>query len=301
MRQSIGTLIALAVLLVALPARAALNVLACEPEWGALVRALTGDLAKVYDATTAMQDVHRIQARPSLIAAARRADLLVCTGAELEIGWLPILTRESGNARIQPGTQGYFEASRYVSLIEPPARLDRSEGDVHPQGNPHIQTDPRNIAKVAAALAERLAMLDPPNAAEYRRRHADFSESWQRAVERWTREGVPLKGVRVIEHHRAFSYLFRWLGVDVVGYLEPKPGVEPSSGHLANLLQLQRTQPAKFVVRASYVDPRATEWFAERARIPVVVLPFSVGGSENTTDLFAWYDALLGSLATAAR
>jgi zinc/manganese transport system substrate-binding protein len=299
MRSIFTKLLLVMALLCALPARAALNVLVCEPEWGALVHALAGDLAKVYEATTAMQDVHHIQARPSLIAAARRADLLVCTGAELEIGWLPVLTRDSGNAAIQPGTPGYFEATRYVTLIEVPARLDRSEGDVHPQGNPHIQTDPRNIAKVATALAERLAAVDPPNAAEYRKRYADFATRWQQAIERWTREAAPLKGVRVVEHHRAFSYLFRWLGIEVTAYLEAKPGIEPSAGHLAEVLKLQQTRPAKFVVRASYIDPRAADWFSERARIPVVVLPFSVGGDARSTDLFTWYDDLVGSLVKA--
>lgn len=301
MRNAIVKLMLVAALLCALPARAALNVLACEPEWGALVRELAGDLAQVYEATTAMQDVHRVQARPSLIAAARRADLLVCTGAELEIGWLRVLTRESGNAAIQPGARGYFEATRYVEMIEVPARLDRSEGDVHPQGNPHIQTDPRNIARVAAALAEKLAALDPQNADEYRKRHASFSGRWQAAIERWSKEAAPVRGVRVIEHHRAFSYLFRWLEVRVIGYLESKPGIEPSSRHLAELLALQKAEPARLVVRASYVDPRAADWLSERARIPVVVLPFSVGGSERASDLFAWYDELVGSLAKAVR
>ena len=301
MRTAINTILIAATLLCALPARAALNVLACEPEWGALVRELAGDLAKVYEATTALQDVHHIQARPSLIAAARRADLLVCTGAELEIGWLPVLTRESGNPAIQPGAPGYFEATRYVTLIEVPTRLDRSEGDVHPAGNPHIQTDPRSIAKVAAGLAERLAAVDPPNAAQYRERYASFAARWQQAIDRWTREAAPLKGVRVVEHHRAFSYLFRWLGVEVIGYLEPKPGVEPSAGHLAEVLKLQQTRPAKFVVRASYIDPRAAEWFSGHAGIPVVVLPFSVGGDEHATDLFTWTDELVGLLVKAAK
>jgi len=290
-----------AALLCALPARAALNVLACEPEWGALTRELAGDLAKVYEATTALQDVHRIQARPSLIAAARRADLLVCTGAELEIGWLPVLTRDSGNAAIQPGAPGYFEATRYVTLIEVPTRLDRSEGDVHPQGNPHIQTDPRNIGQVAPALAKRLADLDPAHAADYHKRYAQFAARWQEAIDRWTRQAAPLNGLRVVEHHRAFSYLFRWLKVEVTAYLEAKPGIEPSAGHLAEVLKLQQTRPAKFVVRASYVDPRAAEWFGERARIPVVVLPFSIGGDARATDLFTLYDDLVGTLVKAAQ
>jgi len=287
-------------LAVAAPATAALNVLACEPEWGALTRELAGDRAKVYEASTALQDVHHIQARPSLIAAARRADLVVCTGAELEIGWLPLLTSESGNARIQPNAPGYFEASRYVNVIEIPKRLDRREGDVHPMGNPHIQTDPRNIAKVAKALAERLAQIDLANAAWYQQRSQAFDEHWQKAIARWQSEGAPLKGLKVVVHHEAFDYLFRWLGVDQVGTLEPLPGVEPTISHMSRLLEAQKTNPAKLVVRASYNDPRASDWFAGRAGIPAVMLPFSVGGDEASKDLFSWYDDMLSILLKAA-
>jgi zinc/manganese transport system substrate-binding protein len=282
------------------PACAALNVLACEPEWGALVKEIAGDQASVYNATTALQDVHHIQARPSLLAAARRADLLVCTGAELEAGWLPLLTRESGNAKIQPGTPGHFEAARFVTLIDLPARLDRSEGDVHAQGNPHIQTDPRNIARVAAALAERLAQLDPANAAAYRSRERSFAQRWQQAIARWEARAAALRGVRVVEHHRAFSYLFRWVGIEAAGYLEPKPGLEPSTSHMAQLIEMQKARPAKLVVRTSYNDPRASQWFAERAKIPAVMLPFSVGGTDASKDLFSWFDDLLDRLLKAA-
>jgi zinc/manganese transport system substrate-binding protein len=281
-------------------AQAALNVLACEPEWGALVKELAGEQASVYNATSALQDVHHIQARPSLLAAARRADLLVCTGAELEVGWLPLLTRESGNAKIQPGAPGFFEAARFVTLIDVPARLDRSEGDVHSQGNPHIQTDPRNIARVAAALAERLAQLDPANAAAYRSRERSFAERWQQATARWEQRGAALRGVRVVEQHRAFSYLFRWVGIEAVGYLEPKPGLEPSTSHMAQLIEMQKARPAKLIVRTSYNDPRASQWFAERAKIPAVMLPFSVGGSDAAKDLFSWFDDLLDRLLKAA-
>jgi zinc/manganese transport system substrate-binding protein len=280
---------------------AALNIFACEPEWGALARELAGDQANVYTATTALQDVHRIEARPSLIAAARRADLVVCTGADLEAGWLPVLTRESGNAKIQPGSRGYFEAARVVTLVDVPTRLDRSEGDLHAQGDPHIHTDPRNIARVAQALADRLAELDPAGGDRYRARSRAFAERWQQAIAKWQSAGAPLRGLRVVEQHRGFTYLLRWLGIEVTGYLEPKPGLEPTTGHMVGLLEQQAARPAKMVIRASYHDPRASLWFAERAKVPAVVLPFSVGGDAASKDLLSWYDAMLDALLKAAR
>src|SRR5947208_10561326 len=139
----------------------ALEVFACEPEWAALATELGGDKVEVFSATTARQDPHQIQARPALIARLRSADLVVCTGAELEIGWMPVLLRQAANARVQPGTPGYMEAAPQVRMLEVPARLDRAEGDIHAAGNPHIQTDPRNIVAVAAALARRMAEIDP--------------------------------------------------------------------------------------------------------------------------------------------
>ena len=145
----------------------ALEVFACEPEWAALATELGGDKVEVFSATTARQDPHQIQARPALIARLRSADLVICTGAELEIGWMPVLLRQAANARVQPGTPGYMEASQYVRLLEVPTRLDRAEGDIHPAGNPHIQSDPRNIAAVATALARRLSEIDPADNAVF--------------------------------------------------------------------------------------------------------------------------------------
>lgn len=283
-----------------LSARAAVNVLACEPEWGALAQELGGDKVTVYTATTALQDSHHIQARPSLIARARSADLLVCTGAELEAGWLPILLRQSGNANIQPGKPGYFEAANYVQKLEVPVRLDRAQGDVHPGGNPHIQTDPRNFLPVADALTQRLIQIDPANALSYGLRHKAFIERWKAAIQQWEVMTIPLKGVAIVVQHKGFPYLENWLGLRQVAALEPKPGVEPNSGYLAEVLaQLQR-QPAKMVIRAAYNDGRASEWLAERSKISIVVLPFTVGADVHSQDLFGLFDTtvqrLLGAL-----
>jgi zinc/manganese transport system substrate-binding protein len=285
--------------LCSLPSHAALNVLACEPEWASLATELGGDKVKVSSATSALQDPHRIEARPSLIARTRNADLLVCTGMELEVGWLPILLQQSGNPRIAPGQPGHFEAGKFVAHLEVPTRLDRSEGDVHAQGNPHIQQDPRNIALVADALAKRLSQIDPSNAGYYQSRYQDFSARWSAAMKKWEQQAAPLKNVAIIEHHKNMEYLLHWLGMREVGTLEPKPGVEPSAAHLASLLGQLQSQPAKMVLRAAYQDDRASKWLAERAHIPAVVLPFTVGGDDKAKDLFGLFDDTVQRLLEA--
>jgi zinc/manganese transport system substrate-binding protein len=269
---------------------AAVNVLACEPEWAALAMEIGGDKVKASSATTAMQDPHRIEARPSLIARTRNADLLVCTGLELEVGWLPILVQQSGNSRIVAGQPGYLEAGTLVPRLDVPTRLDRSEGDVHAAGNPHIQADPRNIARVADALTQRLSQIDAANAAYYQERHKDFSARWTAAIQKWTQQAAPLKGIAVVEHHKNMAYLLNWLGMQSVATLEPKPGVEPSAAHLSELVNQLQRQPAKMVLRAAYQDARASEWLSEHAHISAVMLPFTVGGSDKAKDLFGLFD-----------
>lgn len=287
-------------LAIALPASAELRVFACEPEWAALAQELGGDKVSVYSATHALQDPHRIEARPSLIARARTAQLVVCTGAELEAGWLPPVLRESGNADVQPGRPGHFEAAQFVARLETPARLDRSEGDVHAAGNPHIQLDPRNLLAVAAPLARRMGELDAANAAFYAGRHDAFAGRMRAAIARWEKEAAALRGMRVIAHHKSFSYLFRWLGLVEAGTLEPKPGIEAGAAHLARLLAEARAQQAKLIVRTPFDSPRPGEWLAERAGIPLVMLPFTVGGSERARDLFGLFDDTLALLRERA-
>lgn len=285
--------------LMAVPAWAAVNVFATVPEWAALAREIGGDRVKVYAATHALQDPHRIEARPSLLAQARAAQLVVATGADLEVGWLPVVLRDSGNAAIQPGQPGYFEAARFVTMLDVPATVDRAHGDVHPAGNPHLQLDPRNILKVAEALTVRLAEIDSANAAAYRANGKAFADRWLAAMARWEKQAAPLKGVPVLVHHRSFAYLFAWLGIKEVGTLEPKPGVEPSSGQLAGLLARQSGQPATMVLRAAYQDEGPSLWIAGRAKIPAVMLPFTVGGSPAAQDLFGLFDDTLSRLLKA--
>jgi len=301
MGTTLKILSVLGLTLVALPAAAALNIFACEPEWGALARELVGEKASIFSATSGLQDPHRIEARPSLIARVRSADLLICTGAELEIGWLPLLLIQSGNSRIQLGAPGYFEASQYVTKIEIPKLVDRSLGDVHVSGNPHIHLDPRNIPKVAEALEERLVRLDPANGDFYKARGNSFRGRWQAALSGWEQQAVRLKGVPVVVYHKDMSYFINWAGMRETGSLEPKPGLPPTPAHLGELVERMKRDPAKVVVYSGYSSPRAAEFLSERTKIPSVMLPFTVGGTDKAKDLFGLFDDTIGRLLASVK
>lgn len=282
-------------------AQADLKVFATVPEWGALVQEIGGAKVKVYTATNAFQDPHRIEAKPSLLAQARQANLVVAAGADLETGWLPLVLRDSGNAAIQPGRPGYFEAAAVVNRLDVPATLDRAHGDVHAAGNPHTHLDPRNVLKVATALAARLAELDAANAAAYQSGYQAFTRKWQAAMARWQKEAAPLRGVPVLVHHASFAYLLDWLGMKEVGTLEPKPGIEPTSGHLSGLLARQQTAPARMVLRAVYQQDGPSQWIAGKTGVPAVLLPYTVGGTVEATDLFGLFDDTVQRLLKALR
>ena len=292
-------LFALLLAVFALPAFAALNIFATVPEWAALAKEIGGGRVTVHAATTGLQDPHRIDAKPSLIAKARSANLVVATGAELEIGWLPVVLRESGNRNIQPGVPGYFEAASVVTMLDVPKVLDRAHGDVHAGGNPHIQTDPRNIQKVADALAARMIELDPAEAMAYRTGLQEFAAKWRTALLRWEKEAAPLKGVPVLVQHAAFPYMNQWLGLKEVATLEPKPGIEPSAAYLSEIVARQKNEPARMVLHPAYQHDGPSRWVAERAKIPAVVLPFTVGGTPEATDLVALFDDTLRRLLAA--
>lgn len=282
--------IVLALVLLAPPSAGALEVFACEPEWGSLVAELAGADNNISVATTAFQDPHGLQARPSLIAAVRRADFLVCTGADLEVGWLPLLLRRSGNAKIQAGNPGHFLAAEFVRRIEIPKRIDRSQGDVHPQGNPHIHLNPRNVARIADALSERLIEVDPTNSGKYQSRLEDFQSRWSEAMLHWEERALALNGMRLATHHRSFSYLAAWLHLDIVATLEPKPGIPASGAQLASLLEQLIPRPPLGVIRTPYENQKPSLWLSERLDIPEIVLPFTIGGSEAAVDLFSLFE-----------
>ncbi|MEO8223292.1 MAG: zinc ABC transporter substrate-binding protein [Gammaproteobacteria bacterium] len=271
-------------------AEARVNVFACEPEWGALTSAIAGDDAAVTVATTALQDAHQVQARPSLIAAVRKAQLVICSGAELETGWLPLLLRQSGNPAVQVGGPGNLMAASYVDKLDVPRVLDRSQGDIHAEGNPHIVTDPRNLRPVARVLTDRLKAIDPANAAHYDGQFVAFDQKLTARITEWQVRAARLRGAPIVIQHNVWAYLNNWLGLQVVAALEPKPGVPPTSSHLASVLTANATTPAKAIVVAAYEDPKAAHWLAEKTGLAVVILPMTVGGSDKATDLFALYD-----------
>lgn len=292
-------LVMIAVLAIPFPVSAALKVYACEPEWAALVQELGGKDVTVEAATTALQDVHHIEARPGLIAKVRRADLLICTGADLESAWLPLVQRQAANARVQPGQPGYFAAADVVAKLDVPTSVDRALGDIHPYGNPHVHMDPRRIAEIAAALAQRLALIDPANAEHYSTRHADFAARWQQAIRRWQGRATPLKGTKVVVHHKGWEYLFDWLQMVEVGTIEPKPGLPPSAAHLAELKARLLAQPARMIVRAAYQEVKPSDWLAKQTGIPALELPYTVGGTPAAKDLFGLFDDTIERLLQA--
>lgn len=277
------------------------NVLTCEPEWAALAQRIGGDEVSANSATNGRQDPHHVQARPSLIAKARRAELLICTGAELEIGWLPLLLRKSANPRIQNGQPGQLIATRFVQLRGVPLVADRAAGDIHSQGNPHIQTDPRNLPPVARAIAQRLAIIDPGKATYFEQRLAQFEEAWRQSIEHWNRQAAPLRGKSVISFHDNWPYLEDWLGLSQRGTLEPKPGIPPTSRHLTQLLASLKLQPADMIIYAAYQDPKPAEWLAARSGLVAVRLPFTVGGTEQADTLEGLYADTFRRLLDALR
>jgi zinc/manganese transport system substrate-binding protein len=294
------TVLGIMLLIIPLSAQADLNILACEPEWAALADEFGGGKVSSSSATNALQDPHYIQARPSLISKVRRADLIVCSGAQLEIGWLPMLLRKGNNPDVVPGSPGFLEASGYVKRLDVTLSTDRSQGDVHPQGNPHIQTNPHNIRLVAEAMAERMAQLDVANSDYYQQRLADFKQRWAAAIVVWEERAAALRGRRVIAHHKSWIYLEDWLGLEEVATLEAVSGIPPTATHLASLLdRFADDTKADYIIRAPFQSEKPSAWLSERTGIPAVMLPLTVGGSDQASDLFKFFDDIIDRLLTA--
>ena len=299
-RSAARVLIA-AILAVALPvfATAETRILACEPEWAALAREIGGSDVVVHSATHGRQDAHYIRARPGLIAQIRRADVVFCSGADLESGWLPVLMQRGARLVVQHGQPGNIMAADHVRMLEVPENPDRSHGHVHPTGNPHVHLDPDNIGVLARVLAERLALIDPHNADGYRRRHADFASRWTTAQEVWRSRAKKLRGMQVIVYHTSWPYLLQWTGLVRVTALEVKPGVPATPSHLVRVLDQVSSSAARAILLTPFDPKDAAEWVSERSAVPVIELPFTVGGLEGVDDLFSLFDVTLELLESA--
>lgn len=277
-----------------------LNVFACEPEWASLAKEIGGDRVEAFSATTAQQDPHHVRAKPSLIAAMRKADMVICSGASLEVGWLPILIQKAGNEKTQPGNVGYLQVAEIVPVLDKPASIDRSLGDIHPEGNPHLQLNPHNIALAAKEVTNRLKQLDVADASAFDANYVAFAAKWDAAMARWEKEAAPLRGTKLVVHHKSFTYLLDWLGMQEAGSLEPKPGVPPTTAHLEELLQGLKANPAQAIIHTPYEPEEASLWLSEKTGTPVLILPYTIGGNAQVTNLFTLFDQTVSLLNGAA-
>ena len=267
-----------------------IRVFACEPEWASLAEEIGGSKVKAFSATHAQQNPHFIRARPSLIAKVRKTDLIFCSGAGLEVGWLPILIQKAG-ASLQPGTNGYLMASDYVRILEQPhSHVDRSMGDIHPEGNPHVHMDPRNILIVAKELVSRLSKIEPGSSEFFTAQFDNFSERWSEALSRWENEISDLAEYPIVTHHKSFSYFVDWADLKDVGSIEPKPGLPPTIRDLNNLYTSVKDIDKLLIIRSPYDPAKGATWLSKKTSRPAIVMPYTVGGNANVTDLFSLFD-----------
>jgi zinc/manganese transport system substrate-binding protein len=293
---------ALAVLLAAPPAGAAVNVVASTEDLAVLAREVGGDKVKVESIARGYQDPHFVEAKPSFILKLAKADLLVVVGRELEIGWLPPLIQQSRNARIQVGADGYLDASLTARILEiPTGQITRAMGDVHPLGNPHYWLDPDNGRRVAKAILDKLTGSDPADASYFAARYADFDKRLAEAEKRWDAMMAPYRGLKVVTYHRSWPNFAERFGLDVIGYVEPRPGIPPSPGHTIDLITEMKRQNVKILFVEPYFDLKTPNSIGRETGAKVLVMPPSVGGVKEITDYFKLFDYDLGLLIAAIK
>jgi zinc/manganese transport system substrate-binding protein len=285
-------------LTLALPANAAkLNIITTTSDLAALTQEVGGDRVQVESLAKGYQDPHFVEAKPSFLLKLRHADLLVNVGLELEIGWLPPLITQSGNPKIQPGSAGYLDASQFSEVLEiPQGQVTRAMGDVHPLGNPHYWMDPDNGRRVARGIATKLASMQPSDAQYFMQRFDDFSKRLTEAEKRWEEQMKPLRGLKVVTYHRSFPNLAKHFGLNVIGYVEPRPGIPPTPGHTIDVIQTMKREGAKLILVEPYFDLKTPESIAHSTGGKVLVLPPSVGGVPEATDYFKLFDYDIGLL-----
>jgi len=287
---------------IASPARATVNVVTTTEGLAAIAREVGGEKVKVTALSRGIQDPHFVDANPSLAVKLRNADLLVDVGMDLEIGWLPPLVIQSRNAAIQPGGARRLTAGTAVPPLDlPTGTIDRSQGDIHPSGNPHFLSDPRRVQLVAAAIAARLSEIDPGSAAYYQERLQSFRAKVAAAEKGWRDQLAPFAGRSVITQHKTLTYLLDWAGLQAAGYLEPKPGVAPPPSHVAGLAAIVKSAGVKGVLVESYYDARSANQLRDLTGVKVMVIPGDVGGTKEASDWVSYVDTLVKALVQAVQ
>jgi zinc/manganese transport system substrate-binding protein len=283
-------------------AEAALNVVTTTSDLASIVSEVGGDKIAVESLARGYQDPHFVEAKPSFVLKLNKADLLVVVGRDLEIGWLPALINQARNARIQPGADGYFDASLTVKILDlPTGQLTRAMGDVHPLGNPHYWLDPENGRAIAKAVQAKLSQKDPANAAYYAQRAADFDRRLSEAQQRWKSMMAPYKGIKVVTYHRSWANFADAFGIDVIGYVEPKPGIPPTPQHTLDVIQAMRAQGIKLIIVEPYFDSKTPNSIASQSGGNVLVLPPSVGGVPAASDYLKLFDTNISLLVGAIK
>ncbi len=281
---------------------APLKVVATTEDLASLTREIGGDKVVVTGLAKGYQDPHHVDPKPSFISAVANADLLIAVGRELEIGWLPPLITQSRNAKIQPGGPGYLDASLTVKILEiPTGQITRAMGDVHPAGNPHYWLDPGNGRRIAQAIQQKLGELDPADKPYFAQRYADFDQRLAAAEKRWDAMMAPYKGTKVVTYHRSWPNFMERFGLNVMGYVEPKPGIPPSPSHTLELISDMKAQGVKLIVMESYFDPKTPEKIASETGGKVVTLAPSVGGEKAAADYIGLFDYNVGTMVAALK
>jgi len=283
-------------------AQGKLKVVATTEDLGAIAQEVGGDRITVESLAKGYQDPHFVEAKPSFILKLKDADLLIVVGRELEIGWLPPLIQQSRNAKIQQGADGYLDASLHAKILDiPQGQITRAMGDVHPSGNPHFWLDPENGTVVAKDIAAKLAQYRPNDKAYFDQRLNDFTNRVTEGLKRWTAAMAPFKGVKVVTYHRSYPNFADRFGLDVIGYVEPRPGIPPSPGHTLDLIQEMKRQQVKVILMEPYFDQKTPNSIASQTGAKVLVLPPSVGGEKSVTDYMKLFDYDVNLLSTALR
>jgi ABC-type Zn uptake system ZnuABC Zn-binding protein ZnuA len=283
-------------------ASAQLKVVATTEDLGSLANEIGGDKVTVTSLAKGYQDPHFVDPKPSFILAVSRADVLLVVGRELEIGWLPPLLTSSRNAKIQPGSKGYLDASMNVKILEiPTGQITRAMGDVHPLGNPHYWLDPGNGRRMAQAIRDKLSELSPADKALFDKRYADFDQRLAAAEKRWDAAMAPYKGTKIVTYHRSWPNFMERFGLDVMGYVEPKPGIPPAPAHTIELIDAMKKQNAKLIVVEPYFDLKTPQAITNQIGGKVLVLAPSVGGEKPATDYNKLFDYDVDLLASTLK